>query len=230
MIQKYLILIDEQSQSAGLERIKSTLRNEGIDLVYKEYNPQNFQKRENRNVFFDKDSFTQELGSLRYFKQLDSIVCDYNLIKDVVNGFEIIKIVKGINPAYKKQIILYSANIDDVIGNIINIGDFEVKRNNIRELIKCNIDFIKREGYESTVISHIKKEKPFSFEEELIKWFYSRKDDEFNGLFPKYQGKKFEEIAKCLETDSQDSIEFRKELIEQIIAYLSTINGLPDAV
>mgnify|MGYP000141360086 CR=1 FL=1 len=36
MEQKHLIIVDEQSQSATLDAIKNTLKNEGIDLVYKE--------------------------------------------------------------------------------------------------------------------------------------------------------------------------------------------------
>lgn len=231
MIQKYLILIDERSQNAELEQIKSSLKSTGIDLVYKEYNPTNYQKRDDSgDVLFNKESFVAELEKLSYFKQLDSIACDYNLIEDVINGFEIIKIIKEINPYYKKQIILYSAKIDDVIGKIITQGDIDSQKDNLKKLIECNIEFIKRDGYDQEVITHIKKEKPFSFEDELINWFYSREDDEFNYLFPKYQGTKFEDIAKNLESNSQDSVDFKKELIEQIIAYLSKINGLTDVL
>ena len=76
------------------------------------------------------------------------------------------------------------------------------------------------------LIKHIKKEKDFSFEDELVKWFSLRKEDTFNYLFPKYKGKKFEEIAYCLQKNTPDSIEFKKDLVEQIISYLSLINGL----
>ena len=38
MEQKHLIIVDEQSQSATLDAIKNTLKNEGIDLVYKDLN------------------------------------------------------------------------------------------------------------------------------------------------------------------------------------------------
>lgn len=59
MEQKHLIIVDEQSQSATLDAIKNTLKNEGIDLVYKEINPANFQKRVGYNTSFDKISFIQ---------------------------------------------------------------------------------------------------------------------------------------------------------------------------
>lgn len=76
------------------------------------------------------------------------------------------------------------------------------------------------------LFKHIKKEKEFNFEDELVKWFFLRKEDTFNYLFPKYRGKKFEEIALCLQSNTLDSIEFKKDLIEQIISYLSSINDL----
>jgi hypothetical protein len=226
MIQKYLILVDEQSQNVNLEHIKTTLKNDGIELLFKELNPSSYLKRENGEQIFDYEKFENELNSLPYFKQLDSIVCDYNLITDIINGFQIIKTIKSINPNYKKQIILYSAKIDSVIEDIITKGDFEAQKDNLKSLIHCNIEFVRRDSYNQEVIKHIKKEKPFNFEDELIKWFYDNKDDEFNCLFPKYKGKKFGEIAKYLESNTNDSVEFKKELVEQVIAYLSTINGL----
>lgn len=227
MIQKYLILIDEQSQNAVLQNMKATLKKDGIELIFKEFNPINYQKRENGEILFDTESFKTDLLSLPYFRQLDSIICDYNLIADVIDGFQIIKIIKAINPNYKKQVILYSAQIENVIEDIIKTGDFEKQKENLKSLIACNIDFRKRDDdYEQGLVKHVKKEKEFSFEDELIKWFFLRKDDSFNYLFPKYAGKKFEEIATDLQAKTPDSIEFKKDLVEQIISYLSLINGL----
>lgn len=153
MISKYLILIDEQSQSAVLQNIKATLRNDGVELVYKEFNPINYQRRENGEILFDIESFKDDLLALPYFNQLDSIVCDYNLIAGIIDGFQIVKIIKSINPNYKKQVILYSAQIENVIEDIINTGDFEKQKENLKSLINCNIDFRKRDNdYEQELI------------------------------------------------------------------------------
>lgn len=229
MIQKYLILVDEQSQSAVLQNIKTTLRNDGVELVCKEFNPINYQKRDNGEILFDTETFKEDLLKLPYFKQLDSIICDYNLIADVIDGFQIIKIIKSINPYYKKQVILYSAQIENVIADIIRTVDFEKQKENLKSLVDCNIDFRKRDSdYEQELVKHIKKEREFNFEDELIKWFFLRKDDVFNYLFPKYAGKRFEDIAVCLQSKTADSIEFKKDLVEQIISYLSSINGLDE--
>ena len=229
MIQKHLILVDEQSQSAVLQNIKATLKNDGIELVFKEFNPINYQRRENGEILFDAESFKTDLLGLPYFRQLDTIVCDYNLIAGVIDGFQIIKIIKSMNPNYKKQVILYSAQIENVIEDIIKTDDFEKQKENLKSLIDCNIDFRKRDNdYEQELVKHVKKEKEFNFEDELIKWFFLRRDDTFNYLFPKYAGKRFEEIATWLQSKTPDSIEFKKDLVEQVISYLSSINGLEE--
>lgn len=229
MIQKHLILVDEQSQSAVLQNIKATLKNDGIELVFKEFNPINYQRRENGEILFDAESFKTDLLGLPYFRQLDSIVCDYNLIAGVIDGFQIIKIIKSMNPNYKKQVILYSAQIENVIEDIIKTDDFEKQKENLKSLIDCNIDFRKRDNdYEQELVKHVKKEKEFNFEDELIKCFFLRRDDTFNYLFPKYAGKRFEEIATWLQSKTPDSIEFKKDLVEQVISYLSSINGLEE--
>ena len=227
MIQKHLILIDEQPQKAVLEKMHATLRDEGIELIYNEFNPINYQKRDNGQLLFNTEAFQNDLIALPYFTRLDSIVCDYNLIAGMIDGFQIIKIIKGINLSYKKQVILYSAQIENVIGDILKSGNFEKQQENLKALIDCNILFRSRDkDYEQEVIKHIKKDKDFDFEDELIKWFFLRKNDTFNYLFPKYAGKKFEEIAVCIQSKTPDSIEFKKDLVEQIISYLSLINGL----
>ena len=82
MEQKHLIIVDEQSQSATLDAIKNTLKNEGIDLVYKEINPANFQKRVGYNTSFDKISFIEELQNTPFLKKLDAFASDYNLIEN----------------------------------------------------------------------------------------------------------------------------------------------------
>lgn len=231
MIQKYLILVDENPQKETLKYIKQILKNDGIDLIYEEFNPTNYQKRDlTGNIDFDVDNFKKDIENLDYFKYTDVILSDYNLVPDVINGYDIIRIIRELNFNKRKKIILYSAKIDTVISEILKTSsDFESQKVNLVKLINNNIEFIKRDGYVDEVIKSIKQEPDFDFETELIKWFHKRNKDTFNNIFPKYKGKLFEEIAVELENKSPVSIEFKKELVEQIIAYLSLINGLDDA-
>jgi hypothetical protein len=228
MIQKYLIIVDERSQKSKIESIKSTLKSSGIDLIAIQFDPTNIQKRNlEGNQEFDKDSFIQQVLDLEYFKGTDVIACDYNLIEDELNGFQIIQILREIGYSKKKKIILYSAQIKDVIGNIIQSNaDFEVQKTNLADIINCKIEFLANENIEQEIITNIRKTAPFDFEEELKKWFNSRENDKFNYLFPKYEGKTFKEIAIEIDKDTHQSAEFKKDLVEQIIAYLAAINGL----
>ncbi len=227
MIQKYIIVVDEQSQTIVLDKIKDTLKNDGFELIYQELNPTNYTKRDNEDTHFDKQAFSNALINIKYFKMADMILCDYNLIADVVNGYEIIKIIRELKYKQKTKVILYSAQIDGVITDILKTdNDFEKQKEKLVALMSYNIEFIKRDGFDKEVYETIREEANFDFETELITWFHKREKDTFNYLFPKYQGKTFGEIAEELENDTYDSNQFKKELAEQIIAYLSEINGL----
>ncbi|MBC5838529.1 hypothetical protein [Flavobacterium muglaense] len=231
MIQKHLILVDEQPQTSTLEKIKGILRRDGIDLIYKEINPVNYQKRDvNGDLDFDVENFKKAIIEIEFFRISGLILCDYNLIADVVSGYDIIKIIRELNYNSKKKIILYSAEIEGVISDVLTKEkDFEKQKDSLAKLISYNIEFIKRDGYDQEVIKHIKKEPEFDFETELIKWFHKRDHDVFNYLFPKYKGRSFGSIAIELESKNAVSVEFKKELIEQIISYLSALNDLQDA-
>ncbi|HRA73263.1 MAG TPA: hypothetical protein PLB11_10635 [Flavobacterium sp.] len=231
MIQKHLILIDEQPQATTLEKIKNILKKDGIELIYKEINPVSYQKRDaSGNLDFDTENFKKAIIEIEYFKTSGLILCDYNLIAEVVNGYDVIKIIRELNYNNSKKIFLYSAKIEGVISDILTKEtDFEKQKESLAKLIDYNIEFIKRDGYDQEVIKHIKKELEFDFETELIRWFHKRNHDTFNYLFPKYEGKSFGAIAIELESKNPISVEFKKELIEQIISYLSNLNDLQNA-
>ena len=56
MIQKYLILVDENPQKDTLKKIKDILRNDGVDLIYSEFNPTNYSIRDSSgDLDFDVD-------------------------------------------------------------------------------------------------------------------------------------------------------------------------------
>lgn len=227
MTNKYLILVDEQAQRDTLGRLKTTLRDDGFNLIYTEINPTDYTKRNSGEISFDKEKFEKHINDIEYFRQTDIILCDYNLIKDVINGYEIIRIIRNLKYNKNKKIILYSAKIDDIIHDIITRdNDFDVTKENLKNLINSNIEFIRRDSYDSEVIKIIRKEPEFDFENELTNWFYKRKDDTFCYLFPKYEGKSLGYIAEEIQQNSNESIAFKKELIEQIVAYLTIINDL----
>lgn len=67
MEQRYLILIDEQSQKDRLLRIARNLKNEGIQLVYKEINPNDCTVRsDNGDLTLDRNALKNKLESVSF--------------------------------------------------------------------------------------------------------------------------------------------------------------------
>ena len=230
MEQKHLIIVDEQSQSATLDAIKNTLKNEGIDLVYKEINPANFQKRVGYNTSFDKISFIEELQNTPFLKKLDAFASDYNLIENELNGLDVVKIFAKNVPSYHKKILLYSAKIENVISDILlKNKDFEEQKKTLKFLSETPIEYAKNdEKLQQNLISHIKKEKDFDFERELCDWLMS---NELIYKFPPYEGIPCCKIGDILlSKNTSDSIKLKRDLLEQFIAYLSTFNEIPHYV
>ncbi len=122
-------------------------------------------------------------------------------------------------------------DIEGIVNSLnINVdNNFEEQLDKLQKITTSNILFVKRDDYFKEVLTNINKVKDFNFENELTEWFHKRNEDTFNYLFPKYKGKTFGEIAIELESKNSNSIQFKKDLIEQIIAYLVTINELEDA-
>ena len=110
MIQKYLILVDEKSQQDTLVNLKGIFRADGIDLIYKEFNPTKYQTRDKfGNLHFDNEGFKNDVKSLNYFQYADVILSDYNLVTDIINGYEIIQLFRNLNynkNFYQKAITL----------------------------------------------------------------------------------------------------------------------------
>jgi len=123
------------------------------------------------------------------------------------------------------------SDIDGIVKdlNITVDNNFEEQVDKLQKITTSNILFVKRNDYFKEVLANINKEKEFNFENELTEWFHKRNEDTFNYLFPKYSGRTFGEIAVEIESKSANSVQFKKDLIEQIIAYLVTINELEDA-
>ena len=74
MEQRHLILVDEQSQESRLNGIVENLHKEGIELIHKEINPNDYVTRqEDGDLVFDKELFKQALTEVPFFHYLDII-------------------------------------------------------------------------------------------------------------------------------------------------------------
>lgn len=227
MEQRHLILIDEQSQADRLARITEILRNDGIELVYKEINPQDYiSRREDGDVFLDNEKLRQHLRSIPFLTHLDVFATDYNLIDDELKGIDVISMLYDLLPYYCKQVVMYSAQIEEVIDNIINrVSEFEEKVRMLKVLSKNEITFLSSLGeFENKFKQLIEKEINISIDDRLATSLCALDNDKFMCNLPDYTDKKISEIGDKLRKNNSETITLRKEITEQILAYITAIH------
>ena len=146
---RHLILIDEQSQKDRLERISKSLEGDGIQLIYEEINPNDCSIRQkNGDLKFDKDTLKDRLKSIEFLSHLDVFATDYNLIDDELKGIDLIAMLYDLLPHYYNQVVMYSAQIKEVINDIITkraIG-FEQQVEMLKLLAQNEINYLSSEG------------------------------------------------------------------------------------
>ena len=149
MEQRYLILVDEQSQEDRLKRIARNLRNEGILLVYEEINPNECSvRKDNGDLSLDKVALKNKLASVSFLSHLDVFATDYNLVTDELKGIDMIEMLYSLRPHYRKQVVIYSAQIDEVIDDIITkrAKGFEQQVEMLKILAQNDIHYLRGEG------------------------------------------------------------------------------------
>lgn len=219
-----VILIDDRSsffKSSTINNIlERALTNHHLQINLITLNPKEEKYVDDKGVI-NASLITNELDSSKYLKQpIQLIACDYDLGGDVTNGFEIIRILRN-DLKCKKKIILYSSNIEDVIERILK-GTQEAIVKKIIDLTNSNIaSFCKRDSHlGEDMIKYLQEETKFStdsfFESELYKYGAFK----FKSTYDKFENKTLAEIAEVIAKQSDEGELLKKELIEQVIAYM----------
>lgn len=226
MEQRHLILIDEQSQSLRLKNMAENLKKEGIELIYEEINPTLYTTRQsNGDVIFDKEKLRNELDAISFKSHLDVFATDYNLIEGELKGIDMIEMLYSLVPYYKNKVVIYSAQIEDVIKNVINSSkDFEQQINMLKLLSKNEIHYLGSENeFEQKFKKLIEKEADKTIDTRLAESLLSIDNDKFKCSIPDYTDKKLSEIGELLLVNGEDKIDLRKNITEHILAYISSI-------
>lgn len=226
MKQRHLILIDEQSQSLRLKKMAEKLKNEGIELIYEEINPTLYMTRQsNGDVIFDKEKLRNKLDTISFKSHLDVFATDYNLIEGELKGIDMIEMLYSLVPYYKNKVVIYSAQIEDVIKNVINSSkDFEQQINMLKLLSKNEIHYLGSDNeFEQKFKRLIEKEADKTIDTRLAESLLSIDNDKFKCSIPGYTDKKLSEIGELLLVNGEDKIVLRKNITEHILAYISSI-------
>lgn len=229
MVQKHLILVDEQSQKDRLKRISESLKNDGIELIYEEINPNDYSSRlESGDLSFDKDALMSKLQSISFLSHLDIFATDYNLVEDdELKGEDLIKMLYELLPYYRNKVIVYSAQIEDVITNIIKRADgFEEQITMLKLLAQNEINYLRSDGeFENRIKKLIIKEPELTIDSRLADSLCAIDNEDFSCIIEGYTDKKISEIGNMLLTESEDAIALRRYITEHIMAMITSIRG-----
>lgn len=227
MEQRHLILVDEQSQSERLRRICRNLKDDGIELIYVEINPSDYYSRlASGDVTFNKEALKNKIQSIPFLSHLDVFATDYNLVNDELKGIDVVSMLYSIRPYYHGQVVIYSAQIEDVIVNIINkrAGGLDEQITMLKLLTRNVISYLSSEGeFENSFKRLITMEPNITLDARLIDSLLSIDNEKFRCSIPGYTDKKVSEIGKLLANNSDETIALKKEITEQILAYITSI-------
>ena len=225
MVQRHLIVVDEQSQEDRLKRICDNLKGEGVDLIYKEIDPSHCTKRqENGDKVFDADAFAQLLKDIPFLDHLDVFATDYNLIEGQLKGIDVVSIFNEIKPFYRKRMVIYSAQIETVIGDILSGKGFEEQQAMLKLITQHEIEYLTSEGeFENKFKRLIEKEPNISLESRLAESMYAMNGDDICCAIPPFDKKPIAEIANLLLSKDEQSVALKKEITDHIMAYITSV-------
>lgn len=226
MVQKHLILVDEQSQKDRLKRISESLKNDGIELIYEEINPNDYSSRlESGDLSFDKDALMRKLESIKFLSHLDVFATDYNLVGDELKGEDLIKMLYELLPYYRNKVIVYSAQIEDVITSIIKRADgFEEQITMLKLLAQNEINYLRSDGEFGNRIKNLIIEEPeVTIDSRLADSLCAIDNEDFRCIITGYTDKRISEIGKMLLTKGEEAIALRRSITEHIMANITSI-------
>jgi hypothetical protein len=228
MDNRYIVVVDEQSQKDRLERITANLKKEGVVLQFREINPTHYVKRlDNGNIEFDEEQFIRALKKMTIINQVDVFATDYNLIADTLKGINVIKLFLKVRPNYRRKIVIYSAQIESVLTDILkNAGNsIEDQVSLIKQIVGKNKYFFKSDGeFENKFKQLILSSPDISIDKRLIDELHSLDCNKVTCNLPPFEALSTHELANAIESETSVSQAIKKELVDHIIALLFDID------
>lgn len=230
-MEKNCLIIDNEDQSDEIEGIIRKGKNKGFNINCYQFNVGSTRRddllNEAKAIDINKviTAFNQEFKGVPFHL----IAFDWELSDETTNGIELIRQFQHHGIRKNTPKLLYSGVLKEQIASMLQEFKSEQRQekqvvNWLNSLIRTPIvDFVDRPEYADTIVSILEKSNDpleFHIESELRKL----KDFEFKSVFPEFAGKKYSEIADIIEADYHTGNRFKKEMINQLISYLTAIN------
>lgn len=228
-MEKRCLIIDNEEQVSSIETIERLGRAKGIKIICDEFNVGMLDRDEfftDRRIDIIKvlEQFSQKYKSSTYH----IVAFDWDLGDNEINGVELIRKFQEHKFLINTPKILYSGLLKDEISTQLEKYRKDSKHKPaliawINTLIKVDVkNFVDRTVYEQEIITLLSKTDEtldLIIEEQLKKF----PDLKFGNSFTSnsFNGKTFLEIAHTLEENDLIRNDFKKEIIQQVIAYLT---------
>jgi hypothetical protein len=228
-MEKRCIIIDNEEQIASIEEIQRLGKAKGFTIICDEFSVGMLEKDE----FFTDNRIDIEKVIDQFYKEHRGITYhlaafDWDLGDEVINGVELIRKFQENKVLIRTPKILYSGLLKNEISSQLDKFNEDNKYKPtliawINTLIKVDVrNFVDRTAYEQEIINQLTKTDEtldLIIEEELKKFPNLKFGNSFTSK--SFNGKTFLEIAKAIESNDLMRNDFKKEIIQQVVAYLT---------
>lgn len=237
MIKRTCLIIDNEDQTEEIEKLVRDAENSGIHLDCHQFNVGNTGYSDILTEgLIDITKVVSEYRKKFQNQYFDIIAFDWDLEDENITGVELIRKFTENKIAKLSPKLVYSGVLDDVIKKIIQ-ENLELKNvagkfnpiikdgaiSKIKSLVRNRVFEYLDRGQRDPMILKFLKEDIQSTELIIVQTLNQFPNFRFNNKFvnEKFRGKTFQEIASYLDTDDLQGTEFKREIIEQVIAYLT---------
>ena len=219
---KRCIIFDNEDQSESILKLVRDGKHIGIEIECEQFNVGSTELTEVlTNGEIDIEKVVKEFSNRFSTKTFHLAAFDWQL-DDKIDGVELIRQLTHYRILKNTPKIIFSGLLGDILKDILKSGDNK-SQNKLTTLVNGDIKgFFKREKYDNDILNIL------STSDESVELIIEEELKKFPGLIfknsfisKKFNGKTFLEIAEFLKDNDSMRNEFKKEIIQQVIAYLT---------
>ena len=227
---KTVLVIDDEDQQDDIMSLETLASRKGINLTCYQFNVGSQNEPDlltAGRIDVDKVKAAYKERFRDRGIEFNMIVCDWGLSDENIDGAELMRRLVGDCFSHKIPIILYSGILKQKIEERLDLYD---KNNDetkdpvikyITSLIRFNyLDFVEREDLKASVIGHLKDSEDIDM---ILQTVLNKYPDKVIavGHGHSLEGKSFAEVAAFLRSDAEVSYDFKRNIIEEVVQYMT---------
>jgi hypothetical protein len=228
-MERKCIIIDDQDQTSQIEEIVRLGKNKGIEIDCRQFNiGATFREDLLTGGKIDINKVIPAYGRAFGGITFHLAAFDWDLSDENISGINIIQKFKEHRILPHTPKLLYSGLLKNEISSWVaksRRGQMNASQiaDNINTLIRASVvNFVDRTGYEKEIITILSKTDQtldLIIEEELKKFPELVFKNSF--INHSFNGRTYLEISKLLEESEVFKVDFKREIIQQVISYLT---------